>query len=424
MKTHRHTIVVIFVTLMLIPAAVFANGYTTPWIGGELSGPAVPNGAGIYWNPASIGAIKGNSFFVTIEPVYEYVSYQRSGYNQNGAPYNRVSFHQWAPIPTLAVTFQLPKNFGFGFGLYTPFARQAAYPPNGAQRFNGIDTTVAFVNATPVVTYKILPTLIIGAGVSYIEGLVDAYQSSTLSVSNPDDENPLYEAKVHIKNNTGSTYGWTTGIYYKPTDNFAAGISYISRTYYTLNGTTDVTVSPQMGSFLGTTNITAKSRLTLSFPQMINIGIHFKPVPNWIVDVTEQWINWSIFKTIHVKLYDASNLLANKEMDIITGFDDTLSSKIWAGYKGFKNYFIAGGVTYDPSGIPLNHIYALNLEFNKMEVFAQVNYDITPFTTVGIGFDHNFIQSADVVESTIHPQPTGLYKGNIEKITMFYNYSF
>ena len=426
MERSKIVAVILLSSLMLIPAKAFSNGYTTPWVGGMLSGPGVANGAGIYWDPGSIGEIKGNSLFVTIEPVYEYVSYQKYGVDENGVPFNRVSFHQWAPSPTLAATFELPANFGFGIGIYAPFARFADYPSYGAQRFNGVNVTFMTVNATPVISYRILPSLSIGAGVSYVEGLIDVQESTTINPTDPDDISPINEAKVHLKNDMGSTYGWTVGLYYKPLYNLSVGLSYISRTFYTLDGKADITLSPQVSSLLGVSTITAKSKMIFSMPQMINLGVHFEPTPDWILDVTEQWINWSIFDNIHVKIYDASaqGALVNRELDMVTGFEDTVSSKIWTGYKGFKNWLFAGGVTYDPAGIPMNHIYALNLEFNKMELFAQVNYDVTPNTTIGLGYDHNFIQNDNVMESSVHPPANGLYKGEIEKITLFYNYKF
>ncbi len=424
MKWYSTRISIALLTILLIPVSAFSNGYTSPWLGGELSGPGVANGAGVYWNPAAIGAIKGNSIFFTLEPTYEYVSYQRYGVNQNGSPYNRVSFNDWAPLPTFAATFELPKNFGFGLGIYAPFARIANYPSNGPERFNGISETLAIVNVTPALTYKITPALIIGAGFSYVYGSLDVHESTTLDTVNPSDENPLYEAKVHLKNNTGSTYGWNAGIYYHPTHDFTVGLSYMARTYYTLEGNADITISPQMASLIGSSKFTAKSQLSFSMPQMVALGIHFEPTPSWIVDITEQWINWSIYKTIHIKLYDASNVLANREENMLTGFEDTLSSKIWTGYKGFKKWLIAAGATYDPSGIPLNHIYALNLEFNKIELFAEANYDITKSSTIGIGFDHNITQDANVTESVIQPSSNGLYKADIEKITLLYNYKF
>lgn len=430
MKGSKLAAVLLFASLALIPAEAFSNGYTSPWLGGELSGPGVANGAGIYWNPASIGAIDTHSLFITVEPAYEYVSYQRYGLDQNGNPYRRVSFHEWAALPTFALTFHLPANFSVGFGVFVPFARVANYPSDGPERFNGISENMFFVNLDGSVAYRITPSLIIGAGGSYSEGYIDAHQSTTVDFANPADENPLYEAKVHLKNTMGATGDWNIGLYFKPTDSFAAGLSYMARTYYILRGKANVALSPQLGQFLGTSEITADSKMEVSMPQEINLGLHFKPTKDWIVDVTEQWINWSEYKHINVVLTNASNPMLydqgqkSKTMQIVTGFEDTLSSKVWAGYKGFENWLIAGGVTYDPSGIPLNKVYSLNVEFNKMEVFAEVNYDISPSSTIGLGYDHAFTQSNDVTDSVIQPSSNGLYQGNIEKITLLYNYKF
>lgn len=424
MKMFKLALGIIVVGLIFVPSTAFSNGYTTPWIGGELQGPAVASGAGVYWNPASIGDIDSNSLFITIEPTYMAVSYKPAGFDQNGVPYNKVSFQSWAPLPTLAATFKLPAGFSAGLGVYAPFARTANFPLNGPERYNGASVFMLFGSITPVLTYKIIPSLIIGAGFNYNIGYLDEKQSLSIDFANPGDQSPLAEAKVHLKNNIGTTYGWTAGIYYKPTYNFTAGISYIARTYYTLDGTADIT-NPTLGS------VTAKTKMYISMPQMINIGLHFLPTPDWIVDITEQWINWSEYKTIHVKLYDASSplvypdsLSSSRDMDILTGFDDVLNSKLWVGYKGFKDWLLAGGVTYDPSGIPLNNIYSLNLEFNKMEVFGEADYSISPSTTIGLGYDHNFTQDAQVTDSASVPSSNGVYKADIEKITLLLNYKF
>lgn len=417
----RRTVVVglIVAALFILPVTVFANGYTSPWLGGPLQGPAVASGAGVYWNPASIGAIDSHSLFFTLEPTYENVSYQRAGLDPyNGyQPYQKASFHTWAPLPTLALTFKLPANLSLGLGIYSPFARTAYYPKDGAERFNGSQETMAFVNVTPIITYKITPSFIIGAGLNYSTMYLDEYQSTTLDFANPADENPLYEAKVHIKGNMGSSYGWTAGIYYKPTPTFAMGVAYIASTEYTIQGNTDISTA-----LAG--NITAKSKLYLTMPQIINVGLHFLPAKNWIVDLTEQWINWSQYKNIHVQLYNASNPLADRDMYVLTGFEDILNSKLWVGYKGFQKWLLAGGVAYDPSGIPLDNMYSLNLEFNKLEVFAEVNYQVAPSTTLGLGFDHSITENNTVTNSLAQPSANGVYTGNIEKITLLVNYKF
>ncbi|MGB9735118.1 MAG: OmpP1/FadL family transporter [bacterium] len=422
MKKYKLCVGLMLASLLFLPVKAFSNGYTSPWLGGPLQGPAVASGAGVYWNPASIGDIKDDSLFFSIEPVYEYVSYQRAGLNpyNNDMPYNKASFHAWSALPTLGLTFELPENFSFGLGLYVPFAREAYYPKNGAERFNGSQETMFFANVTPILTYKIIPSLIIGAGFNYSTMYLDEYQSTTLDFANPSDENPLYEANIHIKGNTGPGYGWTAGIYYKPTPNFSAGIAYIASTEYTIKGNTDISTNPQLG--LG--NITAKSKLDFTMPQIINFGLHFLPTNDWIVDLTEQWINWSQYKNIHVQLYDASTPIANREMYVLTGFEDVLNSKVWVGYKGFRKWLIAGGAAYDPSGIPVNHIYSLNLEFNKMDVFAQVNYQVSPSTTIGVGFDHSIVEDQNVTDSIVQPPANGVYKANIEKITLLVNYNF
>ncbi len=421
MKKFKFGIGLLFAALFILPATAFSNGYTSPWLGGPLQGPAVASGAGIYWNPASIGAINANSLFFTIEPTYEYVSFQRAGLNPyNGdLPYNKASFHTWAPLPTLALTLKLPANFSFGLGVYSPFARVAYYPKDGAERFNGSQETMAFVNVTPVITYKIVPSLIIGAGLNYSTMYLDEYQSTTLDFANPADENPLYEAKVHIKGNMGSAWGWTAGIYYKPTPTFSVGIAYIPSVNYVIQGDTDISTT-----LAG--NITAKSKLYLTMPQMINFGLHFLPAKDWIVDLTEQWINWSQYKNIHLQLYDASSPLANRDMYILTGFEDVLNSKLWVGYKGFSKWLLACGAAYDPSGIPLDNIYSLNVEFNKLEIFAEVNYQVAPSTTIGLGFDHSITEDANVTNSNpaVQPSGNGVYKANIEKITLLVNYKF
>ena len=425
MKRSKFVDVLLVASLIMIPAEAFSNGYTTPWIGGELQGPAVAAGAGVYWNPAAIGDIGSSSLFITVEPNYMHVTYQPSGLDQNGMPVKKVSFQTWATLPTLVATFQLPAGFTFGLGVYAPFARTASFPLDGPERFNGSYVLMVFANVTPVLTYQLLPSLIIGAGFNYSIGYLDEKQSLSIDFADPSDESPSAEAKVHLKDNIGTTYGWTAGIYYKPTNNFTAGLSYIARTYYVLDGTADIS-NPTLGS------VTAKTKMFISLPQIINFGMHFLPTPDWIVDLTEQWINWSAYKTIHVRLYDASSRLvysdpstgSSRDLDILTGFEDVLNSKLWVGYKGFKDWLLAGGVTYDPSGIPLDNIYSLNEEYNKMEVFAEVDYSLSPSTTIGLGYDHSFTQDNHVTNSASVPSSNGVYKADIEKITLLYNYKF
>ncbi|MCL4557339.1 MAG: outer membrane protein transport protein [Deltaproteobacteria bacterium] len=405
--------------VFVFPAAALSDGYTTPWLGGPLQGPAIASGAGVYWNPAAIGAIRRNSLFFTLEPAYEGVSYQRFGtdpYNNN-LPYPKIGFGTWAPLPSLALTFKLPKGFSTGLGLYAPYARVAYWPKDGPERFNGSQENMVMFNISPLLAYKVTPKLFVGAEWNVSTAYLDVYQSTTMDMQNPSDENPEYEAKVHLKNNMATSYGFTIGLYYEPTPIFTFGISYMSSVHYLLQGTSDISTQ-----LVG--NITADTKLDVTMPQTLNFGMHFLPAKNWMVDVTYQYINWSEYKNIKVQTYNASNPLADKTIYMLTGLEDVLDGKIWTGYTGFKDWLLAGGVGYDPSSFPENHIYSLNIDFTRMDVFLGAEYTVTPSIKVGLMADHAISPNITVTDSIAQPTANGLYTIEMDKITILLDYRF
>ncbi|MBU2767213.1 hypothetical protein HAP94_13790 [Acidithiobacillus ferrivorans] len=187
------------------------------------------------------------------------------------------------------------KNWVFGGGVYGTSGLGVNYLQNlGSMGYAQASSSINFMQMAPSVAWKVNNHLAVGASLN-----IAAEQASfqqTFTEYFPTGLQAPYPSAVPVTGglNLASPswaygVGATLGVLYKVNDMVTLGATYKSPIIFTpltwqagtQNGPGGVTGNP--GQYSG----------HLNYPQQIALGLAIRPIPQWLISVEGQWINWA-----------------------------------------------------------------------------------------------------------------------------------
>jgi long-chain fatty acid transport protein len=179
----------------LAPGGALASGLDAPWMTSGASGPANPDAAAVYWNPAALAGVQRSELMLGGALVLGNVTVTRKRYGTYQTPdtlqfktpidpsnvdsartgtYGTASASPFSPIGNAFFAFPaIPKRLTLGVGFYVPYAAALEFPDGGAQKWQLQRAFIISNNVTASAGVQITPTLSLGAGISYVGGLAE-----------------------------------------------------------------------------------------------------------------------------------------------------------------------------------------------------------------------------------------------------------
>jgi long-chain fatty acid transport protein len=178
--------------LLFLATTAFASGLDVPAIGTGTSGPAMADGASVYFNPANLTRLEGPTIQVIGGAVVGRIGYRRNRLgtyqSPDGLQFTEPVDDAWlapektgeaapvgatpaSPFANLFVGVPLGKTVAIGGGVYIPYAAPLTFPEDGPQRWALQQAFLAFTNATLAVSVAPSDRFHIGAGVTYVNGI-------------------------------------------------------------------------------------------------------------------------------------------------------------------------------------------------------------------------------------------------------------
>lgn len=260
--------------------------------------------------------------------------------------------------------------FSFGIGVF-PKAGLAAHwnyndPPGGLDGKTSYGSQnniseILLLRTEAAFSVQLGPMFSFGAGlnVDYNENrLVTPYVFQT--------QQQLHGFKTLLDLNTS---GWgvsaSTGLLFKPHENFQMGISYQSPVSIESHGHASGNAAAQLaslgGAFAGVRpDFHYDAEVDNTFPQMISTGLSWKFRPKWRLALQLDWVNWNgAFNTLPVKLTNGNNhdlntfLGSNAVQDYIPlHWEDRFVYRAGIEYAVTENLQLRAGYTYSRSPVP------------------------------------------------------------------------
>jgi long-chain fatty acid transport protein len=283
------------------------------------------NPSAIYYNPAGITQIEGQSLSVGMYAISTGVKFEPAG----GGPSvtTKGDLHE---IPQVYYVFS-PKDFplSFGVGVYVPYGLSIDWgqnPPFNTVAKNG---DLTYVTVNPVVAWKALPSLSIAAGPTINYSKADFNRGIGFI---PNDE-------FHF---VGDDYafGFNAGIRWQPCEMLAFGAKYNYMTTMNYGGHSSTSPSPPFpASVSGTT-------ASIRFPQSVAVGVSYRPTENWNLEVD---VDWTDFDNVNQIPFN-NTAFGNQIFPL--NYKSSLMYEFGVTRQLGKGYWVSAGYIYSENSSP------------------------------------------------------------------------
>jgi long-chain fatty acid transport protein len=294
-----------------------------------------------YFNPAGAANSKGTWISLFETNLIPSGSYAFSTYLINAETNSKVY-----PAGALGFVKPLSDKLTVGLGINTPSGTGASWDGEQLKAFSSFkaytwDSFLAVINVSPLVAYKITDQLAVGASLNFNYGMMKIKRPGL----------GQYEESL-----TGTGFGATLGLQFKPTDKLAFGLSYKLPVSVTLKGDAKMSLAGLLGA-ASESDITRKTKL----PMWLGAGVSFRPLDKLLLAFDVNWTNWKKLDKIPVEFSDATWTALMAHPVYKGAFDQTLELKwkdclqfrIGAEYALTPQWAVRLGYMRDPSPSPL-----------------------------------------------------------------------
>lgn len=302
----------LWVLCILLPAQVFGLGFRVPnqdafAIGrGNAFVATADNPSAIYYNPAGITQLEGQNiqagslFYLGIYADYKSPSGQ--------------SFHNDADViavPTLHYTFTPQDSpLSFGVGVYSPFGFSIKWPNDVPFRQESLKGSLTYITMNPVVAWKVLPSLSIGAGPTFNYSRIDLVQGIFPSPI------PMFSADQTEFKGDAWSYGFNAGLLWQPHSQWSFGASYRSSSRMDYQGDFSLHNPPPP---LSSSSVSTASS-SIEFPQIVIGGVSYRPTPNWNLEFDVDWTDWTSVNNLAIQGTQVPGGVPSRKLDWQSSF--------------------------------------------------------------------------------------------------------
>ncbi|MGE4372799.1 MAG: OmpP1/FadL family transporter [Xanthobacter sp.] len=296
------------------------------------------------------------------------------------------------PVPAAQLSYQVNGRFWIGVSVDAPFGLMTDIAPELYTSYYGTKTEVVDINVTPTIAYKITDWLSIGAGLQI--NYLNTKLNSRLT--------PLMPEGYLNLNADGMSLGYKLGVLLKPFEGTVIGVGYRSEVSPSLDGTLENNIP-----FPGLSGLVLPGRrdisLDLTLPAQLNVGLRQVLTPDFTLNMTYQWTNWSAFNRFIVS--SDSGPVVPLNFDYRDGW-------LVAGgleYKWSAETTLRAGINYEESPITAQTRDPRLPDSNRIMVGLGGSYQYSKNLSFDFGYAHVFMREGDIVlTDTSNPRFTGV----------------
>ncbi|MEO6953542.1 MAG: outer membrane protein transport protein [Polyangia bacterium] len=408
---------------LAVTIVALCDGRASAWptlpvrpIADAIAGPADPHVAGIFYNPAAIGPLRG------VRVWYDNSAGIQLGQIKRAAG-EGAQAGQTTPITNPSVggfvgaTWDLfTDRIVLGLGVLTPATELTQFRSNSAVRYKDIWQRSAILEEDVAVGVRISSRFYIGASANFGQGWTDyrfardiAPQGGSAAIDQPSArcggqacglENPLATQDVRV-HGFGWGIGFSLGALVRPIDRLWLAVSYVSHLFdpyrgvdLPLNSAKGVAVTQAPGSpdpDCGGACV-ARSRITVLVPDVIMFGVRIEATPRLEVAGQFRWVHYGGRNALdmyvqggnigRLKASDATSAVPSL-MRVDRGWQDAYMIGGSVRIKVTEKLRLSPSLFYESSPVALDHVSAANLEGHKLDFALTLEWKPRAHLTVG-----------------------------------------
>ena len=316
----------------------------------------------VAYNPAGITQIPGTATQMGL--AVSMLNFDLTRYD-NGKTVS--SSDQAWPIPHFYLTHQLNDKWWFGIGAFTRYGLGSQFPDNWTARSantplppempllsSGIKSvTLLSSTINPNIAYKINDIWSVSAGVSYTWGYLSLNEQYNLNLGAMDMGVGHADARIHAEN--GYAFGYNFGLHARFNDQWSAGLTYRASEDMTFDGSARFRFSGEgraLGQLKGLMqNCNADGKL--SIPDVITLGVMYKPLPNLSFEGDVAYTVWSRYRNLTINMHSDTTPKFFEQKN----WRDTWAFTFGVEYAPIDWLTLRAGFTYETSPLQDTNCY-------------------------------------------------------------------
>jgi len=316
------------------PSSVYALGFRVPdqdaaaIARGNAFVATADNPSAVYYNPAGITQLEGENLSLGGYGVVTQARDRRTA----GEVSKRSQFQA---LPQAFFTAKVPDYpVALGLGVYSPYGLGSEW--NSSPIFTAYSTkplaykaSIEYFTVNPVIAVEVITNLSIAAGPTFNYSQVDLHNAT---IAPPGLGSVSLASRFRGRD---TAFGFNAGIFWKPLEQHAFGITYRSSTDMTYDG------HFQMDNVVAAQPASAKVRL----PHDVTFGYSFRPTPAWNFEFDADWTDWH--RTTDVTLNKASG-----SIPLPFNWDSSWMFEFGATRYLGDGWSVSGGYIYSQNSVP------------------------------------------------------------------------
>ncbi|WP_029006839.1 OmpP1/FadL family transporter [Azospirillum halopraeferens] len=346
----------------------------------------------MFFNPAAMGLAQGHELvqtFTYIGPHAEPHDLRATrAAGAGGTPIagnaDPGDIAQDAVMPAGYAVYAVSPDLRIGISGNGPWGLVTAYPYDWVGRYHGVRSDLRTYNFTPTVSYRVIPEVILGAGlqVQYVKAKLSAVSDAGLALGRPGALDVTSDLK-----GDDLAFGATAGLIYRPAPGTRFGLSYRSPVFHKLEGDISFTgVPPTLSRAFPASAAHAK----LTTPEVVSFGAYHELSDRWAVMADVQWTNWSRFKELRVSFDDPT--LADSVTE--ERWNDSWFVSAGAAYRVSDRLTLRTGVAFDRTPMTDEFRTPRIPDENRYWLSVGAGYQITDSIRIDAAYTHIFVSDA------------------------------
>jgi len=349
-----------------------------------------------WFNPAGLAFQEGTAATVGAVVIFPKVDFTANASNPL-APATASLDKKTIVVPHAYMTTKINSDLAAGIGINAPFGLEIGWPTTavfaGAAQYGRLQA----VNVNPNVAYKINENLSVAVGVDFVDMYKVDFNGTALK-----------------QNFKGTGWGFNVAALYK-SDAFNAGVSYRSNIKIKSNGQSTHTA----------TATTSSNAITVTMPDILNIGVAFHPAEQWTVSVEANWVNWKKFDQLAFTYTPALAGGALPSLTVPENWKATWAFRLgveWAYSDTMRARF---GYTNDPTPIKAVDYTPLIPGNDRQALHLGYGVDISDQATIDLAYTYVWLKQRQQTQSTgTNAVRNGTYKSTIHLAAASLTYHF
>jgi long-chain fatty acid transport protein len=311
------------------------------------------NPSAIFYNPAGLTQLTGNHLEAGFYGIYLDPQYTPPGGGN--------TFHNQDPFGGVPQLYYVHGNekqtFSYGLGIYAPAGLSVRWQDNTGFRTLGTQGSLEQFAINPVVAFKLLDTLSIGAGLSANYANLDLRQG-ILWPGQPYDQFRFQGEGWGLAGNVG--------LLWQPVEKLSFGASLHTGMKINLEGYTSAYNNVAIPAYNYPAFATSTgAKADFQFPLKAEAGVSYRPTPKWNLEFDVDYTDWNSMGTVTIQQAHAFPPLFPQNIPLPLQWESSMYYELGATRYFDNGWHVSGGYIFNQNAVPSAHYNTVVADENR-----------------------------------------------------------